>query len=392
MHSLPQAPLRMLALAVAVSLSACGGGGDDDNPLNITTIKVVGDSLNDSGTFGSLPGQPRTFTVQASTAEPYVIWTERVSRAYGAGPLCPVYKFNGTTFVPNATAGCTSYAVGGGRINNLADAGGANAPLSILRQLQDAGNAGWKQGDLLVADGGGNDAATLVTAYLTAAGDQGAAYQALLLTLLPAATVQSVLPTSGGAETAGGLYMKALADAFAAGLRTHALNKGAEHVVIANIPTITYTPRFQAVLDQIATAAGGGTAGAAARAQAEGLFKGWVNAFNQQLAATFSGESRVKVVDIASKFTDQITRPAAYGLTNVTLPVCGGPGITAVPERPLGQCTATVLSSTPPPAGGPTGADWWQRAMFADNFHPTPYGHSLMADQVLEVLDDADWL
>ena len=30
--------------------------------------------------------------------------------------------------------------------------------------------------------------------------------------------------------------------------------------------------------------------------------------------------------------------------------------------------------------------------MFADSFHPTPYGHALMADQVIEALDGADWL
>ena len=30
----------------------------------------------------------------------------------------------------------------------------------------------------------------------------------------------------------------------------------------------------------------------------------------------------------------------------------------------------------------PAGRSWWERFMFADSFHPTPYGHALMADQV----------
>ena len=39
----------------------------------------------------------------------------------------------------------------------------------------------------------------------------------------------------------------------------------------------------------------------------------------------------------------------------------------------------------------PSGSGWWQRYLFSDGFHPTPYGHKLFADQVLDVLDDADW-
>ena len=66
--------------------------------------------------------------------------------------------------------------------------------------------------------------------------------------------------------------------------------------------------------------AGAAATGATARAQAEGLFKNWINAFNQRLAANFSGESRVKVVDVATRFTDQMTNPSKYGLTNATLP------------------------------------------------------------------------
>lgn len=62
-------PIVLAAIAV---LSACGGG-DDKNPLGINTVKVVGDSLSDSGTFAGLPGQPRTFTVQGTADEPNVI-------------------------------------------------------------------------------------------------------------------------------------------------------------------------------------------------------------------------------------------------------------------------------------------------------------------------------
>ncbi|QTD47207.1 SGNH/GDSL hydrolase family protein [Ottowia testudinis] len=375
-------------MAMAVALSACGGSGDgDSNPLGLDTMKVVGDSLSDSGTFADVPGGARTFTVQGTADEPNVVWVERVALAYRVAPLCPVYKFNGSAFTPNTKPNCTNYAVGGARINNPAASGGAAAPLSVANQLQDAAAKGWGAKDLVLVDGGGNDAADLVGAYLGASADQGAAYQALLGTLVPAGSLQAVLAGANGPENAGGLYMQALADSLAGSIKAEALGKGAKQVVVANMPAITYTPRFQAVLDQV-----GAKAGANGRAQAEALFKGWVNAFNARLASQFSGESRVKVVDVAARFTDQATNPSRYGLTNVTLPVCGAQGVTAVPQRSFAQCTASALSGTTPPPGAPAGAGWWQRYLFSDGFHPTPYGHQLFADQVFDVLEQAGWL
>ncbi len=387
MHIKPSLNWKLSALAVAVALSACGGGDDDKNPLGINAVKVIGDSLSDGGTFSGIPGGARIASVQGSSDEPNVLWVERVAKAYELAPLCPVYKFNGTTFAANTQAGCTNFAIGGARINNPAASGGAAAPLSIGKQLTDAAAKGWGAKDLVLVDGGGNDAADVVGAYLGAAADQGAAYQALLLTLIPATTLQTVLAGANGPENAGGLYMQALADNFAGTIKAQALDKGAKQVVVANIPTITYTPRFQAVLDQI----GASAAGPAGRAQAEALFRGWVNAFNQRLAANFSGESRVKVVDLATRFTDQVLNPAKYNLTNVTLPVCGAAWVTVVPQRSFAECTASALSATTPPPGAPSGSGWWQRYLFADGFHPTPYGHQLFANQVLDLLDDADW-
>ena len=375
-----------LAAALAAALGGCGGSGDDRNPLAIDAVKVVGDSLSDSGTFASVPGGPRIASVQGSANEPYVLWVERVALAYQLDPLCPVYQYTGTGFAANAKAGCTNYAVAGARINNPASAGGADSPFSVPRQLADAAAKGWRAQDVLLADGGGNDAADLITAYLGASADHGAAYAALLGTLLPADTLATVLAAEQGAETAGGLYMQALADSLANALQTQALDQGAAQVLVANMPGITDTPRFQAVLAQIAAAAG-----ADAAAQAQALFQGWVGAFNQRLAQRFAGNPKVRVFDLATRFADEVAHPAQYGLTNVTLPVCGAEWVTAVPQRSFAECTASALSATTPPTGGPTGAGWWQQYLFADGFHPTPYGHQLFGQQVLEVLGEAGW-
>jgi phospholipase/lecithinase/hemolysin len=266
--------------------------------------------------------------------------------------------------------------------------------VSIIKQLQDAGAAGsYAAGDLLLIDGGGNDAADLVGAYLKAASDGGAAYQAMLLTQLAPATVATTLGSGAtGAATAGGLYMQALADTFYGAIKTNALDKGAKQVAVLNMPGVTNTPRFQMVLDSIAAASGGGTAGATARAQAEGLFKSWVETFNAQLAAKFAGDTRVTVVDFYTEFNNQISTPAQFALTNVKTPACPitGVGSDGLPTYTFATCSASALSAAPP--AGTTDPNWWKSYAFSDGFHPTPYGHQLMSQLLSRSLAKAGWL
>ena len=376
--------LAPLALATLL-LAACGGGGNDSSTrVHITSVKVMGDSLADSGTFGF------KFTVQGAQS---FIYPERVATNYGVGTLCPAYLFTGTTFVANPTAGCTNYAIGGGRINNYS---APTSPVSVVKQLQDAGNAAgtYAATDLLIVDGGGNDAADLVGAYLKVPSDSGASYSALLQTVLPGATVQAALAQgAAGFASIGGTYMTALADNFYAAIKTNALDKGAQHVVVLNMPGITNTPRFQMVLDSIAAANGGGTAGATARANAEGLFNSWFVAFNTELAAKFSGNSNVVVVDFYTSFNDQIATPAQYQLSNVKTPACPitGVGSDGLPTYTFQTCTDAALTATTPPAGSDGTANWWKSYAFSDSFHPTPYGHDLLARRIMKSLADAGW-
>lgn len=375
------APLALASLLVA----ACGGGGNDASTrVQITSVKVMGDSLADSGTFGF------KFTVQGAQS---FIYPERIATNYSVSTLCPFYLFNGTTFIANPTAGCTNYAIGGGRVNNYT---APTAPLSIPQQLATAGTlAGtYKATDLLVIDGGGNDAADLVGAYLRVPSDSGAAYSALLQTVLPPATVQAALAQgAAGFASVGGTYMTALADVFYNAIKVNALDKGAQHVVVLNMPGITNTPRFQMVLDGIAAANGGGTAGATARANAEGLFKSWISAFNSELAVKFNGSSNVVLVDFYTSFNDQIASPAQYLLTNVTTPACPqtGTGSDGLPTYTFATCTDAALSATTPPAGSDGTANWWKSYAFSDSFHPTPYGHDLLARRIMKSLADAGW-
>ncbi|MDR7335768.1 SGNH/GDSL hydrolase family protein [Roseateles asaccharophilus] len=376
-----------VALLGGLLLAGCGGGGSsaDTTPkLAISSVKVFGDSLQDSGTFGY------KFTVQSADN---LIYAERIAAGYGQ-TLCNFFTFTGTTFAPNSKAGCTNFSIGGGRIT-YTGAGGAANPLNIGTQMATYAAAGsYSASDLVLIDGGGNDAADLVGAYLTIPRDSAAAYSGLLGTLLTPAQIQTAL--AGGASTTaqiGGTYMAALADKFYASIKTNVLDKGAKHVVVLNIPDITFTPRFQMVLDGIAAASGGGTAGATARAQSQALFQGWMKAYNTQLAAKLAGNDSVVLVDFYTAFQDQVAMPAQFSLTNVKTPACpiSGVGSDGLPTYNFPTCTATALSAAPP-AGATGGADWWKTYAFADSFHPTLYGHQLTQQLIAKALSTKGWL
>jgi len=392
---------RLAAAATAVAiLAACGGGGADPTSqrASITSIKVMGDSLSDVGVFKGIPTNGRIFSVQDSASEPNTDWTERIAALLGVPQLCNFFKFTGAAAAPfSLVPGCTSYAVGGGRINNFNPQTGAGAsPFSITYQLQVASSAGnYKSTDLLLIDGGGNDAADLVGAYLNAAKDGGASYAAMTGTLIPAGTLAPMLASGqAGLAQVGGAYMVALADKFYGSIKTNALDKGAERILVLNTPGITNTPRFQMVLGGIAAAYGGGATGAGARAQSEALFKSWVEAFNSRLATLVANEKRIVLVDFYTAFNDQIANPAQYGLTNVTTPACPitGMGSDGLPLYNFQTCTAAALSAMTPPAGATGGSNWWQTYAFSDGFHPTPLGYQLMSQLVAKSLATAGWL
>ena len=397
--------LALLATATAAIVAGCGGGSADPTSqrAGITSVKVMGDSLSDSGTFKGIPGFGRMFSVQDSASEPNTVWTERIAALLGTPQLCSFFKFTGTTFIPNSVTGCTNFAVGGGRINNFDPLSGAgNSPLSITFQLQTASAAGnYTSSDLFLVAGGGNDAADLVGAYLGAGTDGGVGFARMAGTLLPLATLNPLLAGGQtGLAQAGGLYMVALADMFYGSIKTTTLDKGAEKVAVLNMPGITNTPRFQMALAGVAAAYGGGTAGATARGQAEALFKSWVEAFNARLATNVAGDKRIVLVDFYTAFNDQIANPAQYGLTNVTTPACppvlnaqGQPVLSGgLPTYNFQTCTAAALSAMTPPPGATGGTNWWQTYAFSDGFHPTPLGYQLLSQLVAKSLATAGWL
>jgi outer membrane lipase/esterase len=379
-----------VALLGSLLVAGCGGGGasaDTTPKVSFTSVKVFGDSIQDSGTFGY------KFTVQSPDN---LIYVERIAANYGQ-TLCNFFVFTGTTFAANtAKTGCTNYSIGGGRIT-YTGAGGAANPLNVGTQMATYAAAGsFTANDLVIIDGGGNDAADLVGAFLSIVPGNAAstaAYAGLLGTLLTPAQIGAAL--QGGATTTGQIgatYMTALADKFYGQIKASVLDKGATHVVVMNMPDVSYTPRFQMVLDVVAAKSGGGATGAAARAQYQALFQGWMTAFNTQLASKFAGNDNVIVIDFFKAFQDQVATPAQFGLSNVKTPACPivGAGSDGLPTYNFPACTAAALSAAPP--AGVTGADWWKSYAFSDSFHPTPYGHQLTQQLIAKSLATKGWL
>lgn len=378
-------PFRIWATAAAVAglLAACGGGDGDGGQLlpttpKITAIKVVGDSLADSGTFGY------KFTVQAAVptgAGASQLWVDRIASQYGT-TLCAAYQFTGTTFA--SQAGCTNYAIGGGQINYTAMPG---SPLSITQQLQAVAAAGFTANDLLLVDGGGNDAAELAAAYMQAASDGGVAFYQLMTTQLDSAAIATFQGQgAAGLPAAGQAYMQALAKTWVAALQTHALAKGATRVAVLNMPDVTLTPKFLFILMAVEA-----NQSATAAQQLKGLISGLVQAFNQQLSASVGSDSRVAVVDFYAELHKQVSQPALYQYTNVSKPACPANGVDAngLPTYDLATCTAVNLSASIP--AGESSTSWWQSYVFSDHFHPTPYGHEQMAKFVSAALAKAGW-
>jgi outer membrane lipase/esterase len=363
--------------ATTALLSACGGSDGSNAPTTTASnIKVFGDSLADSGVFGF------KFTVNGATGDNGLIWTERIAAQYGK-ELCPFFRASGPTTFVAPVATCSSFAIGGGRINSTIATGGSNSPYSIPFQM-DAALAGgnYQASDIILVDGGGNDVADLFGGYLGATTPAGqATYFALLSSIVPSANVQAALGQANGGAVAGGAYMQALANRFADAIETKLLAKGAERVVVLNMPAITNTPRFKAVLAGVGAAAGQATATAA-----QGVAVEWVRAFNSTLSARLGTNPKIALVDFFSEFNAQVTNPAQYGLTNVTTPACPVIGTDAqgLPDYSLPTCTATALD-----AAGPQG---WRAYSFSDGFHPTPRGYELLSQLVAKEMGKKGWL
>lgn len=155
--------------------------------------------------------------------------------------------------------------------------------------------------------------------------------------------------------------MAAAAAELAELVRTQIVGKGANYVVLVNLPDL-----------------GGAPSSKAQAASTQTLINGMVNAFNIALRVGIDGlESKVLYVDLFTPSQDQILNPAKYGISNATKPACG----------PNALGTTSLVCN-----GGNVIPGDVSKYLFADDVHPTPFGYSLMSNFVAEQMTAKGWL
>jgi len=344
---------KVAALAAAVVLAACGGG--DDKP-QFEALVSFGDSLSDVGThnvgsvaaLGAASGGAGRWTINSRSGGE--IWTERIAAQLGVGAPCAAEtglspNIPGLTGAPITDhAGCLGYAQGSARVSSPL------GPNSIALQALGQTTLG------LIA----KPIANQMAAHLAAAGGRYGGRE--LVTVLAGAN-DVFMELAAGTDP-----VLAVSNVAAAGaelgrlIRTQVVDKGANYVLVLNVPDIAGTPKIRSL--------------EALQPGVVQLTDAMVQAFNAQLAAQLKDLPQVRLGDAYAVGKDQAANPRKYGLSNVTTEAC-------LPNV-LGN-TALVCN-----ASNTLAADV-SRYLFADDVHPTPYGHQLMADLAARELERAGW-
>ncbi len=350
-----------LALIATAIISGCGGNYKPPAPL-FTNVVSFGDSLSDVGTYqvggiAALGGGK--FTINGASNK---VWVEDIATALALPAPCAAetgmngsaaYGFN----VPvQMHSGCYGYAQGGSRVTNPVGVGnallgGSNAITGFLTvpvstQIQ----------SYLSANSGAFTGHELVTVWV------GANDLFIHLSLL-----------SNGLETPNDavLALEQAAGEEAAYINGEVIGKGANYVIVMNLPDVSLTPM----------AIGEGPA-----AQAE--IKQLTQVYNAALRASLFGAAPAVAAPSSSKilFYDTFTasegeaaNAKTYGLTNITETACN----LAPAANPLGS---SLICSSANLAGANV-----LNYEYADDVHPTPYAHALLTKGVLQAMQTQGW-
>ena len=359
---------KLAALAAAAVLAACGGGETADGPSNKVGINAMvsfGDSLSDIGSYnvgsiaglGAATGGAGRFTVNATTGGQ--IWTERIAALLPVATTCaaqtglqpsPQTGLTGAAFT--AKPGCFNYAQGGSRVTSPY---GVNSYLFQAPPFNQI-NLGAMTKPLeqqmashLSAVGGSYPGKELVTVW---AND---IFLELASVAAGAQTPQSAVTNVATAGATLGQLVK-----------NQVVGKGAKQVLVLNVPDLLTTPF-----------------GKHQSAEVKSLIGAMNQAFNAQLAAQLTGVAGVVLADTYSESQAIAANPAQYALTNVTDLSCGP---NALSNQPSAPGTSLVCNASNVIKGDVS------RYYFADDVHPTPYGHQLLSQFAARAMAQAGWL
>ncbi len=358
------------SLATMIALVAVNGHAAD-----FDATYFFGDSLTDSGTYII---QETPFTTGRFTVDPGHVWSEDLAAHYGTTAV-PYGLFVPSTSAQDpqqvVTLGGTNYAQGGARVAQKPGVGILNA-VPVSNQIDGyLGATGRADPDALYTVwGGANDV------------------------FFQAAAVGSGAATPG--QVAQGMEEAASAEV-AQVARLH--NAGAHYLLVPNLPDIGVTPAAllqgiqatgaaigaddatinNAVMAAIQKLRAGDADGAVAAAAAAlgvpdaavkgarellgGAFSQLSGIYNQQLqSALGSAGFEVIPLDVHSLLDEVLADPGSYGFDNVIAPACNTSSAL--------QCNAGTVDTS-------------QRYFFADEVHPTPQAHAILAEYAASVID-----
>ena len=318
----------------------------------------------------------------------------RVSNPVGPGNALTGSALGALT-VPVSTQVANHLAITGGKFaadNVVIVMAGGNDVLSLLGQLSAsataAGGTAFATSLIQQLTAGAPNPATagpaIQSAVLTAAAATGATTTTIATAAITAAAQNGypgittsavsgpiIATAAAAATTAGNTYaanngpalvasMAATGTELATLVKTQIVAKGANYVVLNNLPDVANTPE-----------------GKSQNASTQTLIAAMVDAFNAQLKAGVATEPKILYVDLFAISHDQVSNPGPYGLTNTTTQACG--------TNPLGT-TSLVCTGKNVIAGDVS------HYMFADDIHPTPFEYSLLAKYVAEQMIVKGWL
>jgi phospholipase/lecithinase/hemolysin len=446
--------LTMAAALAACGGRGHDDDADTRRPDQFSAQVTFGDSLSDVGTdavgaVAAAGGGKYTINGDNTRINPALtgkIWPELVAAQQRLPAPCAAQTgldgdaSRGLSVPVVNHAGCFNYAQGGARVSDPVGprnkaTGSPLGQLTVPVVTQIANHLGvsggrFKGDELVFVMAGGNDAIFLLeqlAANSTAAGQAAGAakFSSTLVALLAAgasdpvaaaaaigaalqaeaarpghtdaslvqAAVAAAAQQPGNAAVAdpavyGPMVAKAQADAAEAGkiagtdyfdqhaqsavaamanagfelarlVKTRIIANGAKFVVVNNLPDLNITP-------------GSVTQTEATRE----VIKAMVATFNDQLKAGLAHERKVLYVDVFALTHDQAANPARYGLTNTTTPACG--------PNAFGGSSLICNGSNLRPGDV-------SHYMFADDAHPTPFEHSLVAGYVQLRMSDRGW-
>lgn len=353
-----QFKLSAAALAIAI-LAGCGGGstGSPSKP-QFSAVVSFGDSLSDVGSYTPATVNPSTGVAAGGkfTTNPGPVWVENIAAKIGVA-ISPNVVGYGAQTVTCPKPACTGYGQGGSRvtdINGIGHAGGAlTIPMKTQIENHLAANSSFKSSDLVFVYGGNND-------VFYQAGYVGAVVAAA--SAAPGATPASVGAAAQQAQQTAGIAMATAATELATYVRDKILAKGAQYVVVMNLPDSSATPYGQSL-----------------PASSQQLLQGLIGTFNTTFQKAITDMSlNVLVVDANAANKDVFSNSAQYGVTNTATPACD---LAKIPGGSSLFCNQSTL--IPSANAG---------FLFADGVHPTLFGHKLFSDYVTLQLAKKGWL